>query len=61
MVNKFHKKNEIKIFKDNDFNSKSIQKSFKKEKRPSATRIVNGMPVSDLLIFPSKFAIVKKK
>jgi ubiquinone/menaquinone biosynthesis C-methylase UbiE len=60
IVLKPYPKAKIVINEDNFFNAKLINKSSKKEKRPGATKIVNGMQVSDLLILPNKIVEINK-
>ena len=60
IVLKPYPKAKIVINEDNFFNAKLINQSSKKEKRPGATKIVNGMQVSDLLILPNKIVEINK-
>jgi len=60
IVFKSYPKAKIVINEDKFFNTKLINKSSKKEKRPGATKIVNGMQISDLLILPNKIVEINK-
>jgi ubiquinone/menaquinone biosynthesis C-methylase UbiE len=60
LVNRINPKLKIKFIKDNFFSKVKIQSSIKKEKRPLATRIVNGEQFSGCLMQPHYFVIIKK-
>jgi hypothetical protein len=59
LVRKSYPRARIVINKDK-FNANLINKSSKKEKRPGATKIVNGMQISDLLVLPNKIVEINK-
>jgi len=60
LINKIDPKLKIKFIKDNFFSKNKIQESIKKEKRPLATRIVNGEQFSGCLMQPHYFVFIKK-
>lgn len=60
LINKINPKLKIKFIKDSFFSKAKIQNSLKKEKRPLATRIINGEQFSGCLMQPHYFVIITK-
>ena len=60
VIKSCNKNAKIKFIKDIFFNKKTIQKSYKNEKRPLATRIVGNEQISGRIMHPSYFVIIKK-
>lgn len=50
----------ISLIKDNFFNKKKINESIKREKRPLATRIIEGEQFSGCLMQPHYFVVINK-
>ena len=59
LVNKYSKNASVKFVKDTFFLKKNINNTNEKKNLP--TRVVNNMQITDLLIIPNYFVIIKKK
>lgn len=57
VIRKINPRAKIKFIKDNFFKAKNIEN--KKDKKLNKTKIINKMQVSDLLILPHHFVIIK--
>ena len=60
LVKKINKNASVELIKDNFFSKKNINKSIKDEKRPLATRIINGEQFSGCIMQPHYFIVIKK-
>ena len=60
VIKSHNKKAKIKFIKDTFFNKNLIQKSFKNEKRPLATRIIGGEQISGCIMHPAYFVIIEQ-
>ena len=59
-IKAIYPKAKIKLIKDNFFSKKKISESIVKEKRPLATRIIEGEQFSGCLMQPHYFVIINK-
>ena len=57
VIKKFHKKAKISYVKDDFFSSKMINNPLEKKNIP--TKVINNMQVTDLMIVPNYFVIIK--
>ena len=60
LIKKINKNAFVEIIKNNFFMKKNISKSVKNEKRPLATRIINGEQFSGCIMQPHYFVIIRK-
>ena len=60
LIKKINKNASVELIKDNFFQKKNINKSIKDEKRPLATRIINGEQFSGCIMQPHYFIVIKK-